>query len=85
MQKYNPAPIYSDCVSESILRKQIPIIFRDEEETFGRHRVLSLFSGCGGMDLGFEGSFIANKKSFHENDERIEKVLKMVRIFSQKT
>jgi hypothetical protein len=26
-------------------------------------RVLSLFSGCGGMDLGFEGNFIAHKKS----------------------
>ncbi len=26
-------------------------------------RVLSLFSGCGGMDLGFEGAFIAPAKS----------------------
>ncbi|RUO39904.1 DNA (cytosine-5-)-methyltransferase [Aliidiomarina taiwanensis] len=25
--------------------------------------VLSLFSGCGGMDLGFEGNFIVNSKS----------------------
>lgn len=25
--------------------------------------VISLFSGCGGMDLGFEGGFIASKKS----------------------
>ena len=36
------------------------------------HRVLSLFSGCGGMDLGFEGHFIANKKSFPTDDERID-------------
>ena len=26
-------------------------------------RVLSLFSGCGGMDLGFYGGFLVNKKS----------------------
>ena len=29
-------------------------------------RVLSLFSGCGGMDLGFEGGFIAHKGSINE-------------------
>lgn len=29
----------------------------------GSLRVLSLFSGCGGMDLGFEGGFICHKKS----------------------
>lgn len=35
-------------------------------------RVLSLFSGCGGMDLGFEGAFIANRKSFAPDDPRVE-------------
>lgn len=29
--------------------------------------VLSLFSGCGGMDLGFEGDFKCNKKSINVN------------------
>lgn len=29
-------------------------------------RVLSLFSGCGGMDLGFEGGFTAHKKSVNQ-------------------
>lgn len=33
---------------------------RNEEGTL---RVLSLFSGCGGMDLGLEGGFICHWKS----------------------
>ncbi len=35
--------------------------------------VLSLFSGCGGMDIGFEGGFICNKKSVPQNSGWIEK------------
>ena len=31
-----------------------------------KHRVLSLFSGCGGMDLGFEGGFIVHRQSVNE-------------------
>ncbi len=30
-------------------------------------KVLSLFSGCGGMDIGFEGDFICLKKSINTN------------------
>ncbi len=30
-------------------------------------KVVSLFSGCGGMDLGFEGDFIVHKSSVNEN------------------
>lgn len=30
-------------------------------------KVLSLFSGCGGMDLGFEGNFLVHKHSINEN------------------
>lgn len=57
----------SDIVSES----QVPLIFKDniEEETDNSLKVLSLFSGCGGMDLGFEGNFIANRKSIAHNVE----------------
>jgi DNA (cytosine-5)-methyltransferase 1 len=38
-------------------------------------RILSLFSGCGGMDLGFEGNFTAFKKCINTsiNSEWIEK------------
>lgn len=62
--------------SDIIRKAQFPINFHqdeDDENIPGVHRVLSLFSGCGGMDLGFEGQFIANKKSFAENDPRIER------------
>ena len=34
-----------------------------EQHNHGNLRVLSLFSGCGGMDIGLEGGFICHKKS----------------------
>lgn len=39
--------------------------------------VLSLFSGCGGMDLGLEGGFTVNKKSINEitNPDYIDEYL----------
>lgn len=77
-KQYFSVPFYSDFVSEKIKRKQIPLMFpveEEEEKAKGEHRVLSLFSGCGGMDLGFEGYFIANKKSFPVTDNRINCVL----------
>ena len=72
-KKHYCEPLYSDCLSEKILKGQMPLIFPEtaEDENEHAHRVLSLFSGCGGMDLGFEGHFIANKKSFPEGDNRI--------------
>lgn len=38
---------------------------RAEKGKVGAHRVLSLFSGCGGMDLGFEGDFTVLEQSAH--------------------
>ncbi len=35
-------------------------------------RLLSLFSGCGGMDLGFEGAFICHKKSVPSDSRLID-------------
>lgn len=57
---------------------QIPISFQTEAERTDcrNHRVLSLFSGCGGMDLGFEGGFIAHAKSFHEGSPCISHKVK---------
>ena len=37
----------------------------------GGINVMSLFSGCGGMDMGFEGGFIASQKSFASMDKMI--------------
>ena len=58
---------FSDLVSES----QSNFPFNDGEgrrQKEGTLRVLSLFSGCGGMDLGLEGGFICHRKSV--TDER---------------
>ncbi len=41
----------------------------------GDLNVLSLFSGCGGMDLGFEGDFIAHTKSVNPESGYIAKQL----------
>lgn len=62
----------SDMVSEV----QIPIMYHADTPGTGDHlRVLSLFSGCGGMDLGFEGGFIANRKSFPSDFKFIDHVI----------
>ncbi len=49
-----------------------------------KHRLLSLFSGCGGMDIGFEGDFLVHEKSINinHNPDFIEKRKKgnMVRL-----
>lgn len=58
---------YSDLVAET----QYELFFnngQDERKEDGTLRVLSLFSGCGGMDIGLEGGFICNKNSVTRND-----------------
>ncbi len=49
--------------------------------------VLSLFSGCGGMDLGFEGGFRAFKKCINEisNPEFIDKELNDIEVLTKST
>lgn len=56
---------------------QIPLNFvpSKEENEQNKLRVLSLFSGCGGMDIGFEGGFIAHKKSFSPSSEWIDHII----------
>lgn len=60
---------YSDLMEEF----QIPMYFQTytEQQDKNTIKVLSLFSGCGGMDLGFEGDFIAPRLSYKEKDPNI--------------
>ena len=73
---YNDKDLNSFSVDEQIDKveeSEIPIHFDDEPlHKDKKLRLLSLFSGCGGMDLGFEGNFIANKKSFAEDSSYID-------------
>jgi DNA (cytosine-5)-methyltransferase 1 len=71
---------------DKVEESEIPIHFDDEPlQKEKRYRVLSLFSGCGGMDLGFEGSFIANRKSFSSDSPYIDHQLNNNWIFLKKT
>ena len=73
---------FSDEARESV----IPIPFENEPLRQDKsHKVLSLFSGCGGMDLGFEGHFIANKKSFADNSPFIDYPVNDNWVFLKKT
>lgn len=78
---------YSDVCSDLILSEQIPMIF----EAYDRHdhekdlRVLSLFSGCGGMDIGFEGGFITNRKSVGYRTEFIKEYISPEWVMLDKT
>ena len=38
-------------------------------------KMLSLFSGCGGMDIGFEGGFICNARSIPDNQGWVDRIL----------
>lgn len=73
---------YSDLVSDV----QIPISFKTEYcKDDDSLKVLSLFSGCGGMDLGFEGHFIANKRSFLADDPNTLYLIKDDWVMTKKT
>ncbi len=63
-------------VSDIVSDMNIPLLFEDELPASGRNlRVLSLFSGCGGMDLGFEGGFICHAKSVNPESGWISSAL----------
>lgn len=72
---YAKAPVYSDLVADALLKSEYPMFFKEEQggTRSDTLRVLSLFSGCGGMDLGFEGHFLACRKSFSKDDPRVER------------
>lgn len=49
--------------SDVIKEYELPLFHTVGDVGPGQLKMLSLFSGCGGMDLGFEGDFICNVKS----------------------
>ena len=82
VKPYVLPPEQSDMLQEA----QIPTVYHDEmRDTRGKLRVLSLFSGCGGMDLGFEGSFIANRKSFPQDSKYIKHAINKNWVMLKKT
>ncbi len=78
--------VISEELSDLVCDYQIPLIFdKEDDEDDGTIKVLSLFSGCGGMDLGFEGSFFAHKRSFAEDDPNIVLKIKNEWVKTRKT
>lgn len=72
----NGIPPFIDDYPTMVGDCQIPLLFaNDESNSSNNLRLLSLFSGCGGMDIGFEGGFIAHRKSFKPDCEWIEQSL----------
>lgn len=65
-------------VNETILvKEQVPIYFDEKkiQNNVKNINVLSLFSGCGGMDLGFEGGFEVLRKCINPNSQFIDKII----------
>ena len=67
--EYSEQQISFDIVSDS----QLSFNYFQPIKNAKKLKVLSLFSGCGGMDLGFEGNFIAPFKSVAPHPEWIER------------
>ena len=63
--------VVSDVLSDCML----PLFPYEKVDSKNKLRVLSLFSGCGGMDIGFEGGFICHRKSVNPQNDWIEETL----------
>lgn len=60
--------LHADCIADG----QIPDYAVACPPPADGLRMLSLFSGCGGMDLGFEGGFICHRRSVPEGSPWIQ-------------
>lgn len=65
----------NESVSDVLADCQFSLFPYKEVNSKGKLRVLSLFSGCGGMDIGFEGGFICHRKSVNPQNDWIEESL----------
>ena len=68
-KKYEIYNDHSDFLKEPIT---LPLFNHAQNTEDKQLSVLSLFSGCGGMDIGFEGGFICHKKSVPQEKDWIE-------------
>ena len=74
--KYIPdEDFFNEPVSDVLSDCLLSLFPAKEVDTKGKLRVLSLFSGCGGMDIGFEGGFICHRKSINPHNDWIEESL----------
>lgn len=76
VNKYKFNDDFANEVVSDVLSDYIPPLFPHENvDSKNKLRVLSLFSGCGGMDIGFEGGFICHRKSINPQNDWIEESL----------
>ena len=68
IKPYDIISTHADCVSDA----ELPLYTIGERRNPDELTMLSLFSGCGGMDLGFEGKFICHKHSVPVDSPWIE-------------
>lgn len=73
MSKFQyPNNLNNNLSSDLISDCQPSLFYYNNEESTNKLKVLSLFSGCGGMDIGFEGGFICHRKSINPQTGWIE-------------
>ena len=82
-KEYKIQQTNSDLVSEY----EMPLFYNNGNKQYDSHtlNLLSLFSGCGGMDIGFEGEYICHKKSVGNNTSWIDKEINNKWVLLKKT
>ena len=61
--------------SEQFMVSDLPLFSIGKKNHSNELSMLSLFSGCGGMDLGFEGGFVCHRKSIPAKSKRIKQII----------
>ena len=75
-RKVIPYPIgEEETLSDQLVVSELPFYTYEKRKSHTDITVLSLFSGCGGMDIGFEGGFICHRKSVPDNFSKIDCVI----------
>ena len=72
MKKETTSPTYNS-YADLIREAELPTFSQETAEESRPLTMLSLFSGCGGMDLGFEGGFICHRQSVGSHSPWIER------------